>query len=552
MAESTIRTLSEQQAVDQIVKTVEQAEPGTAPFVLVLGSGFSQGLVPTVREVVTESLPLWMESINTNKPFDIVEEKPSAEKAEIARGFWKRLVEQNRGSDLSFSLDPGSGLPSDYAAAYKAAFSSRVLGAVGGPAQARRFQRDLVRLDQPRLNAAHFLLASILGVQPGRTRKSELFKAKAAFSRLILTTNFDPFLQTALQAVNRLYVMSDTPELGVSDEISDDQTDAIHLVYVHGSVHRRIQAASDAQIQTIKKQNARVLASALKRHGVIVLGYSGWEDVVVEALADCADFDHRLYWCGLEEDPLKKGAFGPRVGEILQKESAFYVHTTGAGPFMSQLCAKLVLRLPRLLHNPIGQLRELLGGIDFKELEDPSPPTAAETDVRLSGRAASAQAFVQAKESTLDRLKQAEQAFFNGSEEVNGESGAGSTPRSRATTDAQTAKVQQLLASANLAARLGNYQEALKLSDEGLALPALLTSDRASFLLHRGGANYGNGNHDKAIKESTAKERPHSHNSQSGISFSTANPPISVTRKRTTQFPRARNILGRLWRLDAH
>src|SRR5205823_9398890 len=132
-----------------------------------------------------------------------------------------------------------TGLPNDYAAAYRAAFDPRYMGALGEPGPARKFQRAMMRLDQPRLNGAHFLLASLLGVQPGQSRRNDLFKARAAFCRLILTTNFDPFLQTALQSVNRLYFMRDTPELGLGDEIFDEQPHAIHLVYLHGSIHRR-------------------------------------------------------------------------------------------------------------------------------------------------------------------------------------------------------------------------------------------------------------------------------------------------------------------------
>lgn len=173
---------------------------------------------------------------------------PATERAEIAKNFWKQMIEKNIDSKLEFSLNPDTGMPNDYPAAYKAAFNPDYIGALGTPASARKFQRELMRLDKPRLNAAHFLLASILGVQPKKSykesRKSDLFKTSGAFSRLILTTNFDPFLQTALQLVNQLYFMTDTMELGINDDIFDAYADAIHLVYVHGSVHCRFQAAS--------------------------------------------------------------------------------------------------------------------------------------------------------------------------------------------------------------------------------------------------------------------------------------------------------------------
>lgn len=180
MAESRIRSLSEQDAIEQIIETVQQADVGQAPFALVLGSGFSHGLVPTAIELVTESLPLWMKCLKSGDSFEQLTEIPAVERAVIAREYWKGFVDRNTARGLNLPLASQSGHPEDYGAAYRAAFTPEYRGAVGEPAQARKFQRALMRLDQPRLNAAHFLLASLLGVQPGKqpgkSRKRDLFK----------------------------------------------------------------------------------------------------------------------------------------------------------------------------------------------------------------------------------------------------------------------------------------------------------------------------------------------------------------------------------------
>ena len=324
--------------------------------------------------------------------------------ATIAREFWAEFVKCNPSCRSSLVLNPNTGLPENYTVAYKAAFDPSHIGAVCIPAYARKFQRDMMRLDRPRLNAAHFLLASILGVQPYRSRPSQHFVTCAAFSRLILTTNFDPFLQIALQAVNRLYFMSDTPDLGLSDEILDDHTDAIHLVYVHGSIHQRLQMANKEDITRIQEQNAKTLASCLKRRGVIVLGYSGWEDAIVKALAFCDQFDQCLYWCGLEPDPLARHAFGPDVPGILRKPTAHYVRIDGAGPFMAELLNRLTGKLPRLLIDPIGQLRDLLDMIDFGELEGPGRVGSDSPGVvQISVDTIRKESFVGAKQTALER-----------------------------------------------------------------------------------------------------------------------------------------------------
>lgn len=463
MTNPKINTLPEKEAIERIVETVQQADEGDAPFALVLGAGFSHGLVPTAKELVTESLPLWIHSRNEGTPFVSPSETPVEARQAIAGQFWRKFMERNVAMGLRLELDPNTGLPRDNSAAYKAAFDPNYSGAVGAPAQARKFQRMIMRLEQPRLNAAHFLLASILGVQPGKSRKSSLFKSRAAFSRLILTTNFDPFLQVALQSVNRLYFMSDTPDLGVSDEILDDQTDAIHLVYLHGSIHRRSQAATEQDIEKLKQKNAQILCPVLKRHGVIVLGYSGWDDAVAQALAACDKFDHRLYWCGLEPNPFDKAAFGPKVPSILEKPSAFYVQTSGAGPFMGQLCSRLANGLPRLLDNPIGQVKEMLATINLEELEKLSiGPAAPGQDPAAIEQSNNGTIFVEAKAMAVECLHQAETAFKN------------------------STKAKRSLASARLAERLGNYTECLKLCDEALAVSNLDHETKAENLVIRG------------------------------------------------------------------
>src|SRR5262249_5252790 len=191
---------------------VQHADSGAAPFALVLGSGFSHGLVPTALELVTDSLPLWMASRKGNQPFESMSKIAPHERLGFAREFWQKFVEKNTTRGLTLPLNPNTGLPEINADAYKACFSPEYSGAVGDPGHARRFQREPMRLDRPRLNAAHFLLASLFGHQPGRSRENgALLRAQAAFCRLILTTNFYLFLQIAPQAVNRLYFMSDTP-----------------------------------------------------------------------------------------------------------------------------------------------------------------------------------------------------------------------------------------------------------------------------------------------------------------------------------------------------
>jgi tetratricopeptide (TPR) repeat protein len=382
-----IKILSESSAIEQIIETVKKSGLCEAPFTLVVGAGFSQGLVPITRDIVYKNLPTLDESFvpeifkpsNPRAQFQYDQEKQRQERHENeqierrAISFWKRFVKENEtcGFNVEFS---NRGLPLRYDEAYKYAFDARSIWPFASQADRRKFLRQLMRPEIPRLNAAHFFLASILGSQPDivvkkdleKLKSSSLFKFQSGFSRLILTTNFDPFLQIALQFANRLYFMSDTPDLDEED-LSENQTGVIHLVYVHGSIHRHAQANTDDEINKIKERNAKILAPILKTRPVIVIGYSGWDDVIVEALAACEKFEHGLYWLGLRPKPLANVSFGLRVPEILQKPGANYVPIKGAGHFMSQLNSHLVQGLP-LLDNPIASLQKKIALINLDEL----------------------------------------------------------------------------------------------------------------------------------------------------------------------------------------
>ncbi len=513
-----IQYLTSNDAVDGIVEAVCSAKAGEAPFALVLGSGFSFGLVPTTRELVEECLPLWLHAKGDRASYAKLKQEPTRDRRKIAADFWEQFVVRNRPKGCVLTLHPQTHLPTNFAEAYQAVFSHQYDGAVNTPKLARQLQRDLMQLDKPRLNAAHFLLASILGVQHGGLRNPALFKAQAAFCRLILTTNFDPFLQIALQAVNQLYFMSDTPELGISSEIYDAAMDAVHLVYLHGSVHRRKQAATAEEIAELKRKNAQALKPVLERHGVIVLGYSGWDDVLVEALAACDDFDNRLYWCGREENPLTPGAFGDRVQQILTKSTSRYVKIETAGRFMSQLCSRLVYGLPRLIDNPIGQLRDLLTNIDLKELQDSStePVTTASSPAHPSSSTMASTAgsqsvpksveidFHECKETTLAILHEAENYFITRRRQpaieklstgTQGTSrGRGSTPSSASPADSPASvrlDPRQALLLAGFAFNATNYQEAIDVCDKILRDTKQLTIDEECRLLNlRGEARY--------------------------------------------------------------
>lgn len=507
MANSKIQFLPEDEALNRIAETIRHGKAGEAPFALVVGSGFSRGLVPTVKELISDDLPLWIKAREDDPPYPERKRLSDQERLGMVGEFWRHVIERNKTSGLQLELNP-QGIPIDSALAYQSAFDHRYNGALGDPALAREFQREVIDLKRPRLNAAHFFLASIIAAQPSADggRRLEIWKHRAAFNRLIVTTNFDPFLQTALQLAGRLYFMSDRPDLGMADIAFEDDTDAIHLVYVHGSIHRPFQAANEQDIKDLREKNARFLGDVLKRHGVIVLGYNGWDDAIVEALAACDKFGHRLYWCGLEPDPLAAGVFGPRVPEILQKSTACYIQTKGAGYFMAGLCNRLVKGLPRLLANPVAQIRDMLEPINLDEVHQLTVDSISGVTEQISSAGRASLTFKEAKDQTLAKLRNAEEVFLGKvvlPAEAKGDTASDkfSSEPVAAKTELTKDRLTELRTNVEMAEVVGNYEEVLKISNEALALPELEAADRADFLLRRGVAHYYTRNLDAAIAD---------------------------------------------------
>jgi len=128
MSSKKFLSISAEDAAEQITDTVLNAGLGKAPFALVLGSGFSHGLVPTASELVEISLPLWMKSGRAENSFrDLKAEFPEGD-AEIAKEFWENFCRNNRERDLVLPLSASTGLPESHSDAYRAAFDPRFKG----------------------------------------------------------------------------------------------------------------------------------------------------------------------------------------------------------------------------------------------------------------------------------------------------------------------------------------------------------------------------------------------------------------------------------------
>lgn len=349
------------QRIEHRIQTDSIEHPRHPPFTLILGSGFSYGIIPTTSQIVQQDLSWWKwcqkREPSGPTPQDFIDRKENDPAFQTnvkknAKEFWKNVLDcynlKTESAKRAIFLN-ADGVPDDNSVgeAYRFALSSHCLPGLYEPDHVRRYFGDMIRRADRRLNPAHLFLASLIAERP------RLFGT-------IFTTNFDPLLQRSLQLVNAPYFVSDRPEsLQYPDD--DDVVDAVHLIHAHGSIYRYLLVNSPEEIDRYAKENQAKLQEYFRKHAVLIVGFSGWDDAITSALRNVGSFAKSLYWCDRGSDPDNSG-LTQTAKEILKKhQNAFFVSVSGADDLMIQLHRHLSGHtLPRVFRDPILVARDQL------------------------------------------------------------------------------------------------------------------------------------------------------------------------------------------------
>jgi len=485
-----LRTKSLDQMNREIIASLEAGARRRPAFALIVGSGFSFPIIPTPTQMLRGDIAWWRycKANQLPEPFgdpaDVIAAGHATQAmiAQYEKQMWKEVHDHAASSQNTVFMLGDDGLPAladpeSIGRAYQAIMCD---GLVTNRMR-RQYLRDAIGRSHPKVNGAHIFLASILEAQ-------ESWGWGAPFCRTIFTTNFDPLLQRSLQLVNKLYYMTDRPD--VLEPPDDDESEAIHLVYTHGSVHRYELLNTGDQIDHARKRNAPALVDYFRRHGVIVIGYSGWRDTTMEALQSCSSFDSNLYWCDIHSAADAMARLRPEVLRILEapEKNAYYVPIPSADEAMRQLHRDLRLGdVPNFILAPVATMIEQL-----RSIEVPNETTTASQSgtKRLSDSLATLLA------GTLTRLEVAKSAFDDPSivHAVSDETAA----------EVAEALVARLMSDAEVASSGGKLDEAIALWNSVISTEKVTPANRASALFSRGVAYARRGHIDEAIHDYSA------------------------------------------------
>lgn len=212
-----------------------------SPFFYIVGSGISTPVIPTASEMIKS----FQDKIGDSRPLDNIKRQKS--------------------------------------------YSELFMQAYPNPVERRDYLYKLIK-GKP-ITQANFLLARLLTKSP-------------QFSKLVVTTNFDDQLARALTLFGVEPILFDHPaSMQRTGKVIENE---VQIVHAHGTyifydccnLTEEIKDRANDDQQGYYNSIKNYMLSLLKDFSPIIIGYSGWEDVIVEAIRERlkSSVAYNYYW----------------------------------------------------------------------------------------------------------------------------------------------------------------------------------------------------------------------------------------------------------------
>lgn len=201
-----------------------------------------------------------------------------------------------------------------------------------------------------------YLAAFFEGVEPGTTHEALAELAKQGLVRIFITTNFDRLLERALQArgIEPTVVSSDA-ELAAG--VPREHADCL-VLKPHGDYLQQTIRNTPAELAVLDPGIAAELGEIFGRYGLVVLGYSGSDEGIADALR-ARRSRYGLWW-------VSRGEPAPPAAALIEATGGRVIHRDTAAEFLADLRRRLKVfedhpsgETPAAVHDAtLGLLRE--------------------------------------------------------------------------------------------------------------------------------------------------------------------------------------------------
>jgi len=178
-----------------------------------------------------------------------------------------------------------------------------------------------------------YLAKHFEGVEPGDPHERLADLASRGLVKVLVTTNFDRLLERALQVrgVEPVVVTSDA-DLGVAPR---REHASCYVLKPHGDYLQQTIRNTAAELTSLDPRMDGELREVFDRYGLVVLGYSGADEAIAEAMR-ARRSRYGLYW-------VTRGALAEPVRSLIEAADGRVIVREGAAEFLADLEGRLAV-----------------------------------------------------------------------------------------------------------------------------------------------------------------------------------------------------------------
>ncbi len=208
----------------------------------------------------------------------------------------------------------------------------------------------------------------------------------------VITTNFDDLIEVGAQIAGVRLAVYDVPSSLRHDE---ERIASPALFYLHGQAEGVVVLNTPGELSEYRARIGPVVSAGLQGRTVVVVGYKGLDDPLVDVLREHGTFEFGLYWLdhGEADDPPL------HLRSLIRPErGVFRVRAQSSDIALCRIAHALGCFPPRLVSRPFSYLADLLERIG--PLED--PPLGLAVDLLAPARAVANWVVTEVEKQAVD------------------------------------------------------------------------------------------------------------------------------------------------------